>query len=290
MKQFLFVLAIIGALSFTQKSKKFKGPENYVFIPSGAIEMEGEKYSCAAFWMSKHEVTNYEYRQFLKSLKDANRMDEYKTALPDTLEWSKIGGYMDQMANMYFWHPAYNNYPVVNVSKEGAEMYCQYVTEQYRTMYGNVIQNFRLPTQKEWMYAAASGKDNMRYAWDGLSTRDADGRFRANYFPIGDQNIQRTDEGILIVPDSLIRVDIVADNGFATVDCTAKGRSYAPNEFGLYNICGNVAELVADKDVAMGGHWQSMGYDIRIQSSEVFNSPNPFTGFRPVLTFIKQDN
>lgn len=290
MKHILLFLAVIGALSFTQKSKKFKGPENYVFIPSGAIEMEGEKYSCAAFWMSDHEVTNAEYRFFLQHLAKDNRIEDLKIAAPDTTQWKNIKGHFDPYYEHYFWHPAYSDYPVVNVSKEGAEMYCQYVTEQYRSMYGNVIQNFRLPTQKEWMYAAASGKNNMRYAWDGLSTRDVDGRFRANYFPIGDQNIQRTEEGILIVPDSLIRVDIVADNGFATVDCTAKGRSYAPNEFGLYNMCGNVAELVADKDVAMGGHWQSMGYDIRIQSPEAFTEPNPFTGFRPVLTFIKQDN
>lgn len=258
-----------------------------MFIPSGTVTVDSDnKYSCNAFWMASHEVTNLEYRGFLASLKAEDRMDDYKKAVPDTMQWMELGGFMDKMTNMYFWHPAFNNYPVVNISKEGAQLYCKYATEEYRKIYGDVIQDFRLPTRLEWMYAASSGKSNQTYPWNGPYLRNEKGEFLANFRPVGDRNITMTENGPEVVADSLMMHQSFHDGGFFTV----ASDSYQPNEFGLYHMSGNVAEMVAKEDVVVGGSWGSPGYDIRIQSTEKFEKPNPFTGFRPVLSFIKQDN
>lgn len=285
MKRVAFILVALLALSFTYKNKKFKGPEGYVFIPSGSIEMKGKKYSCAAFWMSDHEVTNGEYKQFLDHLKSNGQNEDFQKALPDTSNWTEIGGYMITMRDHYFSHPAYADYPVVNVSKEGVDMYCKYLTEKYRAEYGNVIQDFRLPTRMEWMYAAANGKSNARYSWNGPYLTNENGDLQANYRQIGDHNITLTDNGPQVVADSLIFFEFAIDDAFITAPST----SYAPNEFGLYNMCGNVSEMVAKENLAVGGDWHCTGYDIRIESSKKYEGPSPFVGFRPVLTYISKE-
>ena len=84
----------------------------------------------------------------------------------------------------------------------------------------------------------------------------------ANFSVVGDQNIRKTESGLEVVTDSTFVPDIsILDHYFLTAPVT----SYSPNEFNLYNMSGNVAELTAD-GVAMGGHWNSTGYDIRITS------------------------
>ena len=283
MNKILFAIAILITFSFTFKNKKFKGPEGFVFIPSGTVTVDSDsKYSCAAFWMSDHEVTNKEYRDFLKSLKKSGKTGEFENALPDTLQWLKVEGDLDAMANTYFWHPAYDNYPVVNISKEGVQEYCEYITQKYRAIYGDVIQDFRLPTRMEWMYAASSGKSNQIYPWGGSKLRNEKGEFLANFRPIGDQNITMSESGPVVVSDSLFTSELFLDGGFYTVEV----QSYEPNDFGLYNMSGNVAEMVAKEDIVVGGSWYSPGYDIRIQSKKSFDGPSPFVGFRPVMSYL----
>jgi sulfatase modifying factor 1 len=286
MKKIFFLSAVMIACAFTFKSKKFKGPEGYVYIPSGSLMIDSDtKFFCDAFWMSDHEVTNAEYREFLNDIKESDP-EGYKKGLPDTLEWLKIGGYLDPIANMYFWHPAYSDYPVVNISKEGAQAYCEYMTLKYKSEYGDVIEDFRLPTRTEWMYAASSGQANLVYPWGGPYLRNAKGELLANYKVVGDHNITFKNGETIVVEDSLFREE------FSTLsaDLTAPSKSYSPNDFGLYNMSGNVAEMVDKEDIAVGGSWYSPGYDVRIQSTQKFEKANPYTGFRPVLIFINKQN
>lgn len=278
-------LVVLSFLSFTYKDKKFKSPENFVFIPSGNSEFQGKTYSCQAFWMLEHEVTNFEYYSFLKQLLLDGKKDDYLKALPDTAAWDSIGGSMSLMKDTYFYHPAYAEYPVVNVSNEGADMFCVYLTEYYRSIYGDVINDFRLPTKLEWIYAAKGGLSRAPYPWGGPGLRDEDGRYLANFNPIGDQNIKQTKDGYVIVQDSLRTGSSYVDGGFLT---TAP-KSYAPNAYGLHDMAGNVAEMVAKEDVAMGGHWYSAGYDVRVSSQIEFERANPFVGFRPVMSFLTQE-
>ena len=125
------------------------------------------------------------------------------------------------------------------------------------------------------------------YAWDTPYLRRADGKFQCNFLPIGAGAISRDSTGKLIVQNT--QIDYLDASGVQAdfADLTAPVRSFWPNEFGLYNLNGNVSEMISDGNTAVGGDWNSPGYDIRNQSTKKFTEANPTVGFRPVMTFIE---
>lgn len=63
----------------------------------------------------------------------------------------------------------------------------------------------------------------------------------------------------------------------------APSQSFYPNDWGLYNMSGNVAEMISEKGIAMGGSWHDTGYDVRTESAQSYTDASPLIGFRPVL-------
>jgi hypothetical protein len=111
--------------SFQQNNPKV--PKGFVFIPAGKTIINGEKISINAFLMSENEITNGQYQIFLSDLKKSNKMDEYEIAKIDTSLWEKLD--IDGL-NYSFKYHLKDEFPVVNISKEGAKLYCKWLTEQ----------------------------------------------------------------------------------------------------------------------------------------------------------------
>ncbi len=280
----LFAPAVLVAccftLSLTEIPEKLKAHKDYVYIPAGT-QQSGERISSfQPFLMLNHEVTNGEYKKFLAYLRTENRMSDLELATPDTSAWNfREGGYMDPMVVYYFSHPAYESYPVVNVSANAAAMYCDYLTTQLREEYGEKI-TVKLPTAAQWTYAASGGSERASYSWSGMSLRDEKGNYRANYFTMGDESITRKEDGSFEISEG--------SGGSWYEDgsvIAAPSISYSANEFGLFNMCGNVSEIIDGGKTVYGGDWYSPGFDIRIESSKAFEKPVPYSGFRPVIVF-----
>lgn len=218
---------------------------------------------------------------------------------PDTLTWMHDFSYTfnEPMFDTYFWHPAYGEYPVVGVNWEQANAFCNWRTDlrnSQLTPYQQKYETeFRLPTEAEWEYAARGGKANSIYAWGGPYSRNGKGCFLANFKPV--------------------RGNYIAD-GYAF---TAPAESYWANDYGLYNMSGNVSEwtstpfeptaslFVSDmnpyysydadenahpmmkRKVIKGGSWKDVGAFLQLAAKdyEYQDTSKCYIGFRCVKTY-----
>lgn len=281
----LFILTLILPL-FISATKKdnFKIPKDFAFIPMGSMQYKGKTVSVDAFIMQKTEVTNKQYREFLNELKLNNENEKLKIAQIDSTKWRQAGKYNEPYVEYYHKHPAYDNYPVVNISYEAAQLYCEWLSKKYEKAYNQKI-NFRLPTEYEWIYAAKGGTKN-RFPWNDNSLLDKKGNPRCNFKYINQQAIRanpKTKSTELLKQHSINNID---KNMIMT-----PVRSYSPNDYGLYNMSGNAAEMTSEKGDIKGGSWNSTGYYMQIESESEYSEkdvPSPFVGFRVVYNYVPE--
>ncbi|MEY2923462.1 MAG: hypothetical protein RLZZ337_2 [Bacteroidota bacterium] len=294
MKYWLYtLLAIPVLLAFASAKKPIRSkllPKNFVYVPAGKVFTKtanqdnlwhlkaGEKNpnvmgldSCAAFFVAENETTNGEYLLFLNDLKAKGKMEEYTKNLPDTTVWRTELAYNEPYVNYYFQHPAYTDYPVVGISLEQAKAYCSWLNTNYESKKeGNV--SFYIPTKKEWI-RASRGESSATYPWGGQYLRNSKGMFLANFKAVDNSKIR------LDIKTNTYQV-LSTNPELSGVFITTPSKSYFPNQFGAYQMVGNVAEIIADDTVAMGGSWYDVGYDIRIESEKSATKPASTIGFR----------
>lgn len=218
---------------------------------------------------------------------------------PDTLCWVRdfAYSYNEPQTRNYFWHPAFDDYPVVGVNWKQASAFCHWRTKLWNMYRGGNEPNteeFRLPSEAEWEYAARGGHDISPYPWGGPYIRNAKGCLLANFKPG--------------------RGNYPEDGGLHTV----KADAYFPNDFGLYNMSGNVAEWTSsayhenaykhqhdlnsdyrydakDEDpesykrkVIRGGSWKDISYYCQTgtRSWEFQDTSKSYIGFRCVITYL----
>ena len=255
------------------------------FVPSGAAVLGNDTVSVQSFFMSTTEVTNLQYAEFLSHLKKKGELEKLKIAQVDSACWTRSLNYGGPMAAYYHQHPAYFSYPVVGITKEGAALYCEWLTEVYDSLSGGegkII--FRLPTQAEWVRAARGDEHNRVYAWESMGIRNEKGEVQANFLSFGSENITRNPETGQLEVNTNDWVGQSSD--LDNFDIVAPTDSFWPNDFGMYNMNGNVSELLADGNLAAGGDWRSPGFDIRNESTTAVSGTEPTVGFRIVATYL----
>lgn len=219
---------------------------------------------------------------------------------PDTTAWINDfdNAYNEPYVRMYFSHGGYSDYPVVGVSWEQANAFANWRTDFLRRSLGRegvYIEPYRLPTEAEWEYAARAGKSDNMYPWDGdLPLTEDQGCFYANFKP---------QEGNFVQDGQLI---------------TSRVGTYAPNDFGLYDMAGNVSEwtstaytesvskLTSDlnpeyrydaakedpykmkRKIVRGGSWKDVAHNVRsdLRMWEYQNEQRSYIGFRCVRSQI----
>jgi len=219
---------------------------------------------------------------------------------PDTTCWINDfdNAYNEPYVRMYFANGNYNDYPVVGVSWEQANAFCHWRTEFLRRSMGRegrYLEPYRLPTEAEWEYAARAGINANKYPWQGdLPLSGDEGCFYANFKP---QEGNYVKDGFII---------------------TAPVASYDANDFGLYDMAGNVSEwtstayvesidkmtsdlnpeyryYVAQDDpykmsrkIVRGGSWKDVAHNIRsdIRMWEYQNEQRSYIGFRCVRSKV----
>lgn len=215
---------------------------------------------------------------------------------PDTTVWIRDFeySYNEPMHNDYFWHDAYSEYPVVGVNWNQAKAFCnwrtKYKNDDQRSRGKQAVNQFRLPTEAEWEYAARGGIEGGTYPWGGPYVISDTGCFMANFKPQ--------------------RGDYAADQALYTVEA----KSYEPNDYNLYNMAGNVSEWTnssyypgsyeysstmnpnADskdnsRKVHRGGSWKDVAYFLQVSTRdyEYKDSARSYIGFRTVQDFMGEE-
>jgi gliding motility-associated lipoprotein GldJ len=217
----------------------------------------------ASFYMDETEVANIHWLEYLASVKKDSSEEFYLSALPDTQVWVGALSYNDPYVDHYFRYPGFRYFPVVGVSWLQANDYCIWRTAVVNKNLaqqaglenipennggripletGVVVPSYRLPTEAEWEYAAQAligtqwldeNQTHKRlYPWDGHSTRNPYGKEMGTMLA----NFKRGRGDYAGIAGKL--------NDGAMI--TNQVYSYAPNDYGLYNMAGNVNEWVYD--------------------------------------------
>jgi formylglycine-generating enzyme required for sulfatase activity len=225
------------------------------------------------FFISKHEVTNAEYRSFVNwvfdsirsqslfpdsvqkneltynyTFFDQGRLNNVNASVhiyPDTLAWMKYfnanGGGFDVISDIYFWHPSYDNYPVIGVSWAQANAYCHWRSERFKEYYQSLGKKekkyfkpqstFRLPSEAEWELAARDyekiDEANDRWIINGFQRKN--GEFIAN---VGSATYEGEFPAFNLWDDGAFYTQVVMH--------------YASNISGIHDMLGNVSEWTSD--------------------------------------------
>lgn len=281
------IIIALSCANIKKNQQAIKLPKSlknkYAFIPEGKVVIEKDTFPTNEFYISTTEISNAEYLSFIKQLQEINQIENYKIANIDSAKWELEVGYSSPYINYYFRHNAYSNYPVVNISYEGAKLYCEWLTEKTNkeNKNDNLCFEFRLPTRKEWIKAAQGKSIAAAYSWGSSYLRNGNGKNMCNYLTeYSAENIHFNDN------HKRYEIINIARNDAPYI--TAPVKTYWPNYYGLFNMNGNVAEMVEERGIAVGGSWQNTGYDVRNESIMKYEGSSARVGFRPVMVVKKK--
>lgn len=282
MKKYLSLLVVIAFFSMRfDLPKSLK--KNYKFIPSGFAITGEDTVSVQAFYMFDHEVTNAEYSEFLTWLTEHGTEDERELAAIQNENWKTyFKTPMDKFAEFYHMHPVYRVFPVVNVTQQGARLYCKWLEDKINQQLSSHAVRVRLPYHAEVIRAGVGDDLAEVYAWKGPFLQNAKGVFLANFTHISNALMSKNESGELVIQG----MNLEPRNEPINTDVIAASLSYYPSQFGVYNLNGNVAEMTMESEVAVGGSWHDYGFDVRLQSVQKYNVSSPMVGFRPVFTVV----
>jgi len=233
-------------------------------------------------------------------------MEEKVHIYPDTLCWIRdfTYTYNEPFTLKYFSHPGFDDYPVAGISWKQAKAFCDWRTNLKNNFNNGRLSeapphDYRLPTEVEWEYAARGGLQNNIYPWGSYYVRNVQGCYVANFKPM--------------------RGNYVADS--PTTTTSMKAGSFDPNNYGLYDMAGNVAEWtssafyesaydvmhdmnpevqydakpddppVMKRKVIRGGSWKDIKYFIRTatRTYEYQDSAKSYIGFRCVRSSFRSE-
>ena len=304
---FRILLVVFYSVDYSVNAQKLLPSKEWAFISEGRV-FKGDidvqvdrdfsdkeipaRYSYGSidtvnsFYIYKAEISNAEYFEFINYLRKKNDTQTLSYVLPDTaLGFRELGrkhlGSNYYLVNNLIQHSAFYqpNIPIHLVSYEGAIAYCNWLTVKLNEfLAGKAVVEARLPTENEWMRAARGNRLYLEYSWRHPSLQK-NGYYFGNF-----ATIDQTESDYDAFEGTIDKISFSSDDGhpyYATV------KMYPPNENGVYDLSGNMAEMILEKGKTKGGSWKSSAKYLKVISVETYKQPSLAIGFRPVVVIKK---
>jgi formylglycine-generating enzyme required for sulfatase activity len=246
-------------------------------------------FSLTGMAIDEAEITNLDWRLFVADVfpADSSSADILASVMPSEAALP---------VRDYYTSPFYAYYPVVGISHAQAQLYCEWRSKTVTTALarskdkrlGEVSCEYRLPTEAEWEEAALV-RSGQPYGTGCLELPVQVAEGAAAYL----QKRANTS-----VPVAQIKKDIVAYNkqhprrawiNYAQpepyfLQLATPGYVYQgpANDFGLYQMLGNAAEMVQEPGVTKGGSYRDALDACRIKARGHYDGAAATVGFRTV--------
>ncbi|MFT7612824.1 MAG: sulfatase activating formylglycine-generating enzyme [Parvicellaceae bacterium] len=209
------------------------------------------------------------------------------------------------MIRNYHWHPAFDNYPIINIPYKGAIAFCAYVeeylNEQFNLKWDSTLKlTVRLPTTHEWIKAAVGLEDTVQPLPFGYNNYKTELTKKQRKNGSNDTVYLGWRNNLCynyIYADSSARFKTYNNSDDSCYHSTGpfempRTVKYGKqNEMGLYNICGNVREMVLSQPSwnsredrnSLGGSWFDPPSKLNVFENNFEDPQNCFTGFRILI-------
>ncbi len=199
----------------------------------GSLEGEGESDEHPGhsvyindFYMGKYEITVTQYKQFVDASGYKTEVEKrgysYRYGENGFEEWKGITWKHDEKGNLR--SVSDYDHPVIHITWNDANAYCQWLSAK-------TGQEYHLPTEAEWEYAARCGSRGFKYDWGDGS-------------PYGMNGGNICDESFAKVYEALSLIYWHGYNDGYVL--SAPVGVFNPNYFGLCDMTGNVCEWCWD--------------------------------------------
>lgn len=302
--------------------KKLMKIDDFLYCKTepGATFYKSREVIIAPFVMSNFPITNQQYKVFLADLAMQGRVDDMKKCLPKTETWKEYGCFV--LAKNYFEKESYNDFPVVNVSKEACVIFTEWLEtemniqleEQSRPTKSKIGTSknpasgkkkqvvVRLPYDYEWIYSAdaaytlipnCGGYNTIYDATEGLVDKNfykrtsqiskRDQRKETRMDQLSDVNRWGMTETEML---TIYKEAMDYRDGHTKSIVDFSDPATYPNNIEACCLAGHVCELIKDKDEGMtvrGCCWKSKDDYLKMMADYKKNGASPFIGFRVMI-------
>src|ERR1700756_5719551 len=279
--------------------KLIKGDKGlYTHIMADKMDYNGKSVVVGPFTIRNMGITNLEYKTFLADLLIQKRDKDYLLAQVNSNNWNFYG--CPTLANTYFQSEQYNDFPVVNVTIEGAKLFCKWLEEETKLY---ITQNnlkekllsIRLPYDEEWIYVAQAGYAKIPYEKGYNTIFDLEeglvDKSFINRIELIKKRANRSDTLYHLLATN--RYGLSEQNIIESFSAAFKAYSVLPsdtlisNRMKAFGKIAYVSQLVTEKKSSriwlIGISWKNKDEYIKMQNEFKPALSSPFVGFRPVI-------
>ena len=186
-------------------------PENFVLVEGGSFNNGTSQVTISSFYMDKYQLTQESYRLVLGSNPASGYgvgagYPVYYVTWYDALKYCNLRSIQEGLT------PCYSYGGFGTQPENWPNGWDMDDSNHYNVNWNWAADGYRMATEMEWMFAARGGNQSHNYTYSGSNNLDLVGWYEGNNNPFGTKPVG----------------------------------SMAPNELGLYDMSGNLWELIWD--------------------------------------------